>query len=230
MISLGALWIIASFSFVVALSGALVPGPLLTYTIVKTMQTQKRGFLVGAWVIAGHGLLESVLVVLLLLGFAVILKKPIALKIIGAVGGTFLIYMGLNLLINLISAKIPKVFNNANETQETPASGEQEIRLPGPIIGGIVVSMSNPYWWIWWATIGMAFVLQYDISFKNWPALLAFLIGHELGDLGWYWLVSILISLGRGRINEKVYKIVLAVCAVVMVGFGLYLGISPFFK
>lgn len=214
----------------VALSGALVPGPLLTYTIVKTMQTQKRGFLVGAWVIAGHALLESALVVLLLLGFAAVLKQPMALKIIGMVGGTFLIFMGLSLLINLIREKVPKVFNNINESQEPPAAGEQEIRLPRPILGGIVVSMSNPYWWIWWATIGMAFMLQYDISFKNWPALLAFLVGHELGDLGWYWIVSILISLGRGRISEKVYRIVLAVCAVVMIGFGLYLGISPFFK
>lgn len=53
-LNLSTIWIIASFSFVVALSGALVAGPLLTYTIMKTLETGRRGSLIGAVAISGH--------------------------------------------------------------------------------------------------------------------------------------------------------------------------------
>jgi len=96
------------------------------------------------------------------------------------------------------------------------------------VLGGILVSMSNPYWWVWWATIGGAFMLQYDISFRNWPLLLAFLAGHEAGDLGWYWLVSAIVSLGRRGITDRIYRIVLLACAAVMAGFGVFLGVKPY--
>jgi hypothetical protein len=47
-----ALWVIFSFSFLVALTGAMSPGPLLTYTIIKAAKTSKRGYLMGLWIIA----------------------------------------------------------------------------------------------------------------------------------------------------------------------------------
>ena len=66
--SIGALWMIFSLSFLLSLSGALMPGPLLTYTIVRTLRTAERGWLTGARVIAGHAALESVLICGLVLG------------------------------------------------------------------------------------------------------------------------------------------------------------------
>src|SRR5512137_2538377 len=93
-----ALWIAFSVSFVMALSGALMPGPLLTYTIARTMQTPRRGYLVGAWVIAGHALLEGALVTALALGVAEFLRVPLARRIIGTVGALFLAYMGVGLV------------------------------------------------------------------------------------------------------------------------------------
>jgi threonine/homoserine/homoserine lactone efflux protein len=95
-------------------------------------------------------------------------------------------------------------------------------------MGGVLVSMSNPYWWIWWATVGFAFMTQYRISFLNWPALLVFVIGHELGDLGWYFTVSVLVFLGKSRINLKVYHLVLLICGIFLAGFGVYLAAKPY--
>jgi len=51
---MASLWIVFSISFVVALSGALMPGPLLTYTVARTVRTPRRGWLTGALVIAGE--------------------------------------------------------------------------------------------------------------------------------------------------------------------------------
>ena len=220
--SFGSIWIIASFSFVVALSGALVPGPLLTYTIMKSLEVKRRGTMVGALVIAGHALLESVLVIALLAGFASLLKNQLTIRIIGTVGGAVLVYLGGRLMYDLAKGKVQDVFLNAGGEEQSAMR-----RLPHPVLGGIVVSMSNPYWWVWWASIGLAFMAQYDISFRNPVGLLAFMAGHEAGDLAVYWMVSVLVALGRSRINEKAYRIVLFFCSIVMVGFGLIMGLKP---
>jgi threonine/homoserine/homoserine lactone efflux protein len=217
---MNALWAVFSFSFVVALSGAMAPGPLLTYTVIKTMQSRRRGYLVGAWIIAGHALLETALIVALLLGFSLILKNPTVLKIIGVLGGLFLVFLGLRLLVDVARGRV-----RAPAESEVPAAGVPAA-LGNPVLGGALVSMSNPYWWIWWATIGFAFMIRYQISFTNLPALFAFLIGHEAGDLAWYLAVSTLVYLGRNRFNMRVYNAVLFICGCVMVGFGLYLGLS----
>lgn len=214
------LWIVFSLSFVVALSGAMAPGPLLTYTIVKSLRTRHRGFLTGAWVIAGHAMLESVLVIGLLLGVAELLRSPVTVRIIGALGGIFLVYMGVTIVSNVLRSRVPDVH----------PSEESLLVSSHPIIGGIVVSMSNPYWWVWWATVGFAFMARYQISLQNWALLLAFFLGHEAGDLAWYLTVSTTVYLGRNYINTRIYGIVLFACGIFVALFGLYLGVSPFLE
>ncbi len=211
--------VIFSLSFVVALSGAMAPGPLLTYTIVRSAQARRRGFLVGAWVILGHALLESALIVALLLGLAALLRSGIAVRLIGAFGGSFLVVMGLSLLRQVVRGRIAPP--GADPTAEA-------IRPANPVLAGVLVSMSNPYWWVWWASVGFAFMAQYDISFARWPLLIAFFAGHEAGDLLWYFTVSVLVSMGRSRLTGRVYQAVLAACALVIVGFGVFLGVSSF--
>ncbi len=226
------LWVIFSFSFVVALSGAMAPGPLLTYTIIKTMQTERYGFLMGAWIIGGHALLEAVLIVAMLLGFATLLIRPLAAKIIGVLGGAFLVYMGINLVVDILRKRLPQQFDPT--AQDNPArSGMGNADQPhmrtvsNPLLGGVLISMSNPYWWIWWATIGLAFMFQFGVSLRNWPALLAFLVGHEFGDLAWYTVVSALVYFGRRKLNTRVYHVVLTLCGLVMIGFGVYVAVTP---
>jgi len=214
---MGSLWVIGSLAFVVALSGALVPGPLLTYTIVKTIETRKRAYLVGVWIIAGHALLELALVALLLAGFSVVLRNPVVITIIATGGGAFLVYLGISLIVDVARGRVPDLF-----------AGDSALKIRNPVLGGFLVSMSNPYWWVWWASIGFAFMYRYDVSFRNWPALVAFFVGHQLGDLTPYWLVSILVSLGKRRINTRAYHAILVVCGAVMIAFGAYLAVSTY--
>ena len=139
---MGTIWLIASFSFVVALSGALVPGPLLTYTIMKTLETGKRSSMVGVFVIAGHALLESVLVILLLAGFASLLRNELTIRIIGTIGGIVLVYLGVRLIYDLLKGRVENVFLNKQVGEKSEAAS----RLPAAFWGGILISMSNPYW------------------------------------------------------------------------------------
>lgn len=82
-------WLIFSFSFLVALTGAMAPGPLLTYTIIKSAQTTRRGYLAGLWVVTGHAMLETLIIVFLLLGFSFVVKNIFFMRVIGSLAAFY---------------------------------------------------------------------------------------------------------------------------------------------
>ncbi len=222
--------VIFSLSFVVALTGAMAPGPLLTYTIIKSARSQGRGYLMGAWIIAGHALLEMGIIFALLLGFSFVLKNQMVVKGIGLVGGVILVWFGASIIRDIFRRRISTTFlDEANGTQSSQTSNPSQT-IDNPVMGGILISMANPYWWIWWVTIGFAFIIEFNISFENWPRLLAFFLGHEAGDLAWYLVVSTLAFFGLRHLNRKVYYTILALCGLFMIAFGIYLGSAPFLK
>jgi threonine/homoserine/homoserine lactone efflux protein len=217
------LWIVLSFSFVVALSGAMMPGPLFTYTVAKTVASPRRGFLTGLWVTLGHAVLEALLIVALLLGISELLRIRAVLLGIGTVGCAVLLYMGVGLIRDALRGKTPDL------DPEASRAGSALRRLP-PVIGGVVISMSNPYWWIWWVTVGSAFMLRFELSLARWPSLTAFFLGHEAGDLAWYLAVSSLVYWGRRRLSGGLYQGILLACGILIIGFGVYLGISLYLR
>ncbi len=122
---------------------------------------------------------------------------------------------------------IGKKENKRNDEKENIDALSEKSLVKNPILGGIAVSASNPYWWVWWATIGFAFMIKYNISFSSWN-ILFFFIGHELGDLIWYLFISIMVHFGKNYINKRIYYAILGACAIFMVGFGIYLLQSLF--
>jgi threonine/homoserine/homoserine lactone efflux protein len=222
-------WMIFSFSFLVALTGAMAPGPLLTYTMIKSVTTRKRGYLVGLWVIIGHAVIEMVIILFLLFGFSFVLKNIVIVRGIGIIGGIILVYFGGSIVWDVYQKNISMDFLKSAENPDNHVTKKRRNHLENPVIGGMIISIANPYWWVWWATIGFAFMLQFEISLDKWPNLLAFFLGHEAGDLAWYMLISILSFFGLQRLNKKAYYGLLVICAVFMIFFGIYLGVAPFF-
>jgi len=202
------------FSFLVALTGALTPGPLLTFTVYKSLK-QKRGYLAGLFIILGHATIELALIFALLGGVSLLFQNIIFLTLVGIIGGSLLIIYGILTARDTIRTD----FNtdvNMNETELKGFRGNS-------FVGGIIVSLSNPYWTFWWAVIGLGFMVNFNISFSNPLALLLFFIGHELGDIVWYLPVSTFVYLGGRSLNPKIYKYVLLICAGFMVVFGIYM-------
>ncbi len=222
--------VIFSLSFIVALTGAMAPGPLLTYTIIKSAQSRGRGYLMGAWIIAGHALLEMGIIFALLLGFAFVLKNQMVVKGIGLAGGLILVWFGAGIIRDVLRRRISTAFLDEADDTQSARTANPSRTIDNPVMGGILISMANPYWWIWWVTIGFAFILEFNISFENWPRLLAFFIGHEAGDLAWYLVVSTLAFFGLRHLNRKIYYSFLALCGLFMIAFGIYLGSAPFIK
>ena len=99
------MWILLTIfatSFVIALSGALMPGPLLTITL---SESARRGFIAGPLIVCGHGILELILVLLLLLGLAPILNNDYVIGSVGLVGAVVLIWMAVGMIRTLPSLR-----------------------------------------------------------------------------------------------------------------------------
>ena len=205
------------YSFLIALTGALTPGPLLTFTIYKSVQ-QKRGYLAGIFIILGHALIELILILVLLAGASLLFQNIIFLTLIGIIGGIFLLIFGFLVIRNTIKSD-PSVNFNLKDNNLKGYKGNS-------FIGGIIVSLSNPYWTFWWAVVGLGFLVNFNITFATPIALLLFFIGHELGDIVWYLPVSTFVYLGGKKINPKIYRRILIICASFMIIFGLYLSFN----
>lgn len=202
------------FSFLIALTGALAPGPVLTFTIYKSVQ--KRGYLAGFFIMLGHATLEFALICLLLLGASLFFQNVLFLTTIGIVGGIFLVIFG----ILVIKDTYKKDFTIDFEITEEDIKGYKG----NSFLGGIIVSLSNPFWTLWWAVIGLSFMINFNISFDNPTGLLLFFLGHELGDFAWYVPISIFVYYGGKSLNPKIFKYVLYGCGIFMIGFGIYLA------
>jgi len=192
-------------SFGVGLSGALMPGPLLTVDIAEST---RRGFWTGPIVTVGHAIAELVLVILLAVGLSEVLASETAFTVIGLLGGIALVLMGGAMLYDIIRKRV--VFDASR-----PGASS------GLLIGkGITASLSNPYWFVWWATVGSAFLSK---SLSHGPAgPVVFYVGHIMSDLVWYTLVSFLISIGKKLLAGKPYYILISLCAL----FLLYIGVK----
>lgn len=192
-------------SFFIAVSGALMPGPVLTVTI---SESAKRGFWAGPLIILGHAILEIILLALLVMGLAEFIARPRVIGTIGILGGLILLWFSMLMLKDIGSLKI-------DLDKKADRSGN-------PVLAGVLLSLANPYWTIWWATIGLGYVV---ISMKfGFAGLAVFFIGHILADLVWYSSIALMISRGRRFISDRVYRGMIAACAVLLVVFGVYFG------
>lgn len=192
-------------AFVIGLSGAMSPGSYLVATITRTLT---HGRLSAALMLVGHALLEAALLVGFAFGLATFLRQDAVMTVLALAGGAILVWMGQDLLRGAFSGRV------SLKPVETVATASRI----GPIAQGAAVSISNPYWTLWWATVGVK--LAADGIAIGPIGVAAFFIGHELADIVWYGIVIGAISKGRGLLADRPYRIVIGVCAV----FLLYLG------
>jgi len=190
-------------SFIIALSGAMMPGPLLTATISESSQ---RGFIAGPLLILGHGMLEIILLVALVLGLAPILLRDDVFAVVALSGGAILLWMAVGMFRTL-----PSLTLSLN-----PGS----VKRDSLILNGVLLSVANPYWIIWWATIGFGYVI---FSWRYGMAgIVFFFTGHILADLAWYSAVSAAVGKGRHLFSDKIYRGIIGTCAAVLVIFACY--------
>lgn len=193
--------------FSVGLTGALVPGPMLFATIEISL---KKGWLAGPQVVFGHMAIELVLYVLIILGAASLVGS-------GTISAIFLIG-GLSLLVfGLLTLKDARAAASSAQISQN-SSGLKLTSSPALI--GLVTSVSNPYFWIWWLTAGGALVLkEYELGII---ISMAYMLGHWTADLSWFTAVSGSFGRGKTLLSQKMHRSILYTCGIFLVIFGLY--------
>ncbi len=161
----------------------------------------------GALISVGHGIVEIPLIFALMLGACILSSQINAVKImIGLAGGGFLLWMGAGMLRQL---------------RNTQADQSRNFKS-GFITTGIILSATNPYFLLWWATVGLNLALgAKDLGL--W-ALVVFAIVHWMCDLIWLSILSFTafyMNKGAGIFSKNFEKAILIFCGIALLVFGV---------
>lgn len=180
----------------ISLSGVLSPGPITAVTVSKGTEHP----LTGLYVAVGHTIVELPLMILIAVGLDKYLQINWVRVAIGVLGGLFLFKMGFGLLKNIFSTKIG--YDNFNYT---------------PIQAGVILSISNPYFLIWWTTVG-AMLLSGAYQFGLIGVILFMLI-HLGCDFLWYIFLSSLTFKGGQFFGQRLQQVLFAICGLFLLFF-----------
>lgn len=192
--------------FTVGISAALIPGPMMFATIGISM---KKGWKTGFYVFGGHALVELAIFMLILAGAASVIGDDI-ISYVAIIGGVVMLLFG---LVTIRNAK------EASRTDITASASKLDVSS-GPVSTGILTSALNPTLIIWWLTAGSAIILQEYVA--GIFAVITFIIGHWIADLGFLVAVSSSFSKGKKLISPRTHERVLYICGVFLTIFGLW--------
>ncbi len=185
---------------IVSLSGVMAPGPVTAAAVAKG---QRQRF-AGALIAVGHGIIEFPLMILIILGMDELLKSSKTQIVIGLTGGAFLLFMAIQMLRDI------------GKTDYDPEKSYKS----GPVLTGFLLSVGNPYFLLWWASVGLALATE-ATQLGIW-AFAMFAIIHWLCDLVWFQVLSWASFKGSALLGPQTQRIVLLVCSLALLFFGLY--------
>jgi len=198
-----------STAFVVAFSGAMMPGPVLTATI---HQVTSHGARAGFLITAGHAVPELAVVIGMSYGLGRVIEAAAFKGAVGLAGGLVLLLMAWGM------ARYRPAAIAAEDGEGRRAS------WLGPVTAGMVTTVSNPYWIGWWATVGTMYISSArDHAAAGWAA---FFSGHILADLAWYGAIGIVLARGRRIAGGAAFTWLVRLCALFMVYIGVRFFVS----
>ncbi len=181
----------------VSLTGVLSPGPMTAATLAAGAKNRHAGIVMAL----GHGLVEFPLMLLVLAGmgrFFQIENVKLAITLLGA---AVLAFLGTQMLRDV---RKPFALNAPPAARGTFATA-------------VVMTAGNPYFLLWWATVGLTLTVQASnigiLAFALFAAI------HWLCDLVWLEILSLASHHGSRVFSEKSQKITLALCGLALLIF-----------
>lgn len=174
------------------------PGPVTATAITLGTKNKFSGFELSV----GHGIIEFPLMVLIILGMGDLLKSTLTQIIIGLAGGAVLLIMAVQML---------------RSTKLIDDQDSGDVKKSNPIIAGIALSAGNPYFLIWWATIGLA--LATDAVGFGIYAFVLFAIVHWSVDCIWLQILSYTSFKGSRFFGNKIQRYVILFCSAALILF-----------
>jgi threonine/homoserine/homoserine lactone efflux protein len=184
---------------VTSLSGVMMPGPMFAVTIAKSMKSPWAGVLVSL----GHAVVEVPLILLVYFGLANFFQNEIVKLVLSVLGGGMIVWMG----IDLFRAR-RKIVKEGKDTSYNA------------FVAGILMSGLNPFFLVWWATVGSLLIVNFIDAVGTW-GIPFFIIVHWLCDLVWLSVVSFVIYKTHRFWGEKVQEWIFIILSVALLYFGL---------
>ncbi len=199
------IWVFLGTAIVISLTGVMTPGPLFAASIAKGYTDKSAGFKIAI----GHGLVEFPLMAIIALSLGYVFESTAVRLAIGLVGGALMIFLGLMML---------------RKYKDALQDGSEYLPYDSITAGALTTSL-NPYFLLWWATIGAWLIMN-----ANWYGpiiVVVFAVVHWSCDLGWYMLTSYTVFRTKHLWTPRVHQLVFAACGVIMVAFGIYFVVGP---
>ena len=190
--------------FIISCSGAMQPGPVTATVISMGARNRFAGILLTI----GHVIIELPLIILITLGMGTILKSKNTQIVIGLAGGIILVIMAIRMATTLKN----------NKSSNTKALKNN------PLLAGAILSASNPYFLLWWATVGLALATTAR-GFGIWGFAL-FAAVHWLCDLIWLQALSWASFKGTALLGRRSEVAAISICAGLVFLFGLFFMIK----
>jgi len=199
-------------AFVVTFATVVIPSPS---TVVASRYAVRRGTRAAAVFLGAVLCLDTVVFLVLAVGFHPFLHALGAAKYLAPLAGAGMMIFG---LVMVVTAR--RGGPHLRSTAALPGS-EDGGTARGPFLAGLIVPAANPGFWIWWTTVGTSFIH----AARHWgdvglgSLLLAFLGGAAA------WYLPLLWALSRGRqvFSERAQDRALVLLGFAMVGFGAVL-------
>jgi len=187
----------------VTASGALAPGPMTFAVVSHGAVSGARGGLLFS---VGHTLVELPLVILLALGLLSAANRPAAQLLVGTVGGIALLVFG-----------ALQVRGSLTPVRDRP--GPRGIASRSPVVMGLFFSALNPFFIVWWLTVGGKLVLD-ALALASLAGVLLMYLAHVWMDYAWLAAVAHLSRVGFNVVGARGYRVL----TVVFGGFLIYFG------
>ncbi|MFC1990347.1 LysE family transporter [Chloroflexota bacterium] len=181
----------------------MAPGPMFAMTLAKSY----RSPWVGAHISLGHAVIEVPLILLIYFGFAQFFQHTAVQLVLSILGGGMIIWMGVS------------IFRARTEVVQRG----QDVRYSA-FVAGILTSGFNPYFLLWWATVGSLLVMKF-LGFGV-TGLVVFIVVHWLCDLVWLSFVSNLVYRTHSLWGLRFQEWLFTICSLLLIGFGGWFVIS----
>jgi threonine/homoserine/homoserine lactone efflux protein len=189
-------------AILISLSGVMAPGPLTVVVVGKGARSPRAGALIAL----GHGAVEFPLMILVVLGLAPFFQHDVFATSVGLAGGAVLLWMAAGLLLSL----------RRSGAQE---AAPERLREASPFMAGVLMTGGNPYFIVWWATVGATLVFG-AWGYGVWQ-FAVFAVVHWSLDLIWYYFLSSAAFKGTKLLGDRFLKGVSLVAGLMLLYFGV---------
>jgi threonine/homoserine/homoserine lactone efflux protein len=186
---------------IISASGVMSPGPLFAANITYGL---REGVKSGIKIAIGHSIVELPLVILLGIGVFSLEIFPEFRTIISIFGAiTLFVFAGI---------QIKTILKKNKDISVKPKQG--------PIVTGILLSVLNPFFIVWWLTIGFKLISDAMLIWAFAGILIVFVF-HIWMDFAWLGITAFLASKSRKIISNRNYKIMILVLSLTLIYFGI---------